>query len=142
MQPHTATSSTHAEYIAAYHATDECMWARSFHGELGLLKLSLLTTLYCDNEAAIKIANYHMVTPRSKHFNTKLHCVREKVSNGELALSFCPGKAYVADIFTKPLVASKFLPFRKELGLVESLVHDEKIHSHQQSEPPGSEDKR
>jgi hypothetical protein len=123
VQPHTATSSTHAEYIAAYHATSECMWARSFLGELGLLNLSLPTTLYCDNEAAIKIANYHMVTPRSKHFNTKLHCVREKVQDGELSLSFCPGKANVADIFTKPLVAAKFLPFRKELGLVESSVH-------------------
>jgi hypothetical protein len=123
VQPHTATSSTHAEYIAAYHATSECMWARSFLGELGLLNLSLPTILYCDNEAAIKIANYHMVTPRSKHFNTKLHSVREKVQEGELSLSFCPGKANVADIFTKPLGASKFLPFRKELGLVESPVH-------------------
>ena len=116
-------SSTHAEYIAAYHATSECMWARSFLGELGLLNLGLPTTLYCDNEAAIKIANYHMVTPRSKHFDTKLHCVREKVAEGQLALSFCPGKANVADIFTKPLSATKFISFRTELGLQESPVH-------------------
>jgi hypothetical protein len=121
VQPHTATSSTHAEYIAAYHATSECLWTRSFLGELGLLNLSLPTTLYCDNDAAIKIANYHMVTPRSKHFNTKLHSVREKVEEGELSLSFCPGKDNVADIFTKPLPKIKFLKFRQELGLEEIL---------------------
>ncbi len=120
VQPHTATSSTHAEYIAAYHATSECLWSRTFLGELGLLNTSLPTTLYCDNAAAINIANYHMCTPRSKHFNTKLHSVREKIENGELSLSFCPGKDNVADIFTKPLPKVKFLKFRSELGLQDS----------------------
>lgn len=123
VQPQTATSSTHAEYIATYHATAECLWTRTFLKELGLLNSAMPTTLYCDNEAAIKIANYHMVTPRSKHFETKLHCVREKVQNGEISLSFCPGKENVADIFTKPLPKMKFLNFRTELGLEDSSVH-------------------
>jgi hypothetical protein len=121
-QPLTATSSTHAEYVATYHATAECLWTRSFLKELGLLNSGLPTTLYCDNEAAIKIANYHMVTPRSKHFDTKLHSVREKVQSGEISLSFCPGKENVADIFTKPLPKLKFLMFRSELGLKDSSV--------------------
>jgi hypothetical protein len=119
-QSQTATSSTHAEYIAAYHATSECLWTRSFLGQLGLIDLSLPTTLSCDNEAAIKIASYHMVTPRSKHFDTKLHSVREKVENGELSFTFCPGKDNVADIFTKPLQKGKFIKFRDALGLLDS----------------------
>jgi hypothetical protein len=125
-QPHTATSSTHAEYVAAYQATAECLWTRTLLAELGLLNSALPTTLFCDNAAAIKIANYHMVTPRSKHFDVKLHAVRERVQSGELALSFCPGKDNVADIFTKPLKPLKFLQFRKELGLLDSSVHENK----------------
>lgn len=89
-QPQTATS-----YIAAYHATSECMWARSFLGELGLLNLSLPTTLFCDNEATIKISNYHMVKPRSKHFNTKLHCAREKVQPGNSLMGWITFKKTV-----------------------------------------------
>lgn len=122
-QSQTATSSTHAEYVATYHATAECLWTRSYLNELGLINPAAPTTLYCDNEAAIKIANYHMVTPRSKHFDTKLHAVREKVQNGEIALSFCPGKENVADIFTKPLPKTKFLKFRSELGMKDSSVY-------------------
>jgi transposase InsO family protein len=115
-QPETATSTTHAEYIAAYQATIECIWTRSFLSQLGLLE-NQPTVLYCDNDAALKIASYPMVTPRSKHFNTKYHYIREQISSGALALTFCKGKENTADIFTKPLPKTKFETFRSDLGL-------------------------
>ena len=101
-QPITATSSTHAEYIAAYHAAAECIWSRNFLSELGLLT-SGPTTLYCDNDAAIKIANFHMVTPRSKHFDTKFHYLREQVQKQVIQMTHCTGSNNIADIWTKPL---------------------------------------
>ena len=116
-QPTTATSSTHAEYIAAYHATAECIWLRSFLSALKMLP-SQATAIYCDNEPAINIAKYHMVTPRSKHFDTKYHFIREQVEAGTVSLQFCPGKDNVADIFTKPLLKHRFAKFRQELGLL------------------------
>ena len=115
-QLQTATSSTHAEYAAAYQATTEGVWTRSFLKAAGLLAIAP-TTLYCDNEAAIKIAKLHMVTPRSKHFDTKLHYVREQVEAGALSLQFCAGSDNVADIFTKPLGRLKFRRFRDLLGV-------------------------
>jgi hypothetical protein len=124
IQPQIATSSTHAEYIAAYHATSECLWIRTFLSELGLLNPALPTLLSCDNDAAIKIAKFHMITPRSKHFDTKFHFLRDKVATGEIALSFCPGKDNVADLLTKALPKLKFISFRSQLGLSDSLVHD------------------
>ena len=117
-QPQTATSSTHAEYIAAYHATAECLWLRNMLLEFQMIDASQATVLKCDNEAAIKIANYHMVTPRSKHFDPKFHFVREQVAEGNIALTFIPGKDNVADIFTKPLSKVKFSNFRAQLGLI------------------------
>ena len=122
-QPQQATSSTHAEYIACYQATSECTWIRNLLDELGLLDNTKPTVLFCDNEAAIKIANYHMVTPRSKHFDTKLHFIREKIESGEMAISFCRGNDNVADMFTKPLPKTKFAEYRDILGLKESPVY-------------------
>jgi hypothetical protein len=116
-QSQVATSSTHAEYIAAYHATTECLWTRTYLINLGLLQKGSATTLYCDNEPAIKIAQYHMVNPRSKHFEPKYHFVRQQLEQGTIQLVFCAGKDNVADIFTKPLGKTKFTRFTALLGL-------------------------
>jgi hypothetical protein len=129
----TATSSTQAEYIAAYHGATETNWLRSFLQELNQLDPNKATTIYCDNEAAIKLAQYHMVTPRSKSFDTKYHYLREQVEEGTIILTFCPGKDNVADIFTKPLSQSKFTRFRAALGvgppISENLEHVEPLGS-------------
>jgi hypothetical protein len=127
-QSTTATSSTYAEYIAAYHATAECLWIRSFLSELNLLD-SLPTEIFCDNEPAIKIAQYHMITPRSKHFDTKYHFVREQVEQATIALTHCPGKDNVADLFTKPLARVKFNHYCKQLGMSPRLQCDKIAHS-------------
>jgi hypothetical protein len=118
----TATSSTHAEYIAAYHSAAECIWARSFLQELGLISPNA-TTIYCDNEAAIKIAHFHMITPRSKHFNTKFHYLREQVINNYIDLQHVKGTNNLADIWTKPLGKLKFTTFCARLGIVPNPVH-------------------
>ncbi len=115
----TATSSTHAEYIAAYHAAAECIWARNFLSELGLLDLGP-TTLHCDNEAAIKLSKFHMVTPRSKHFDTKFHYLREQVATHTIDLIHCSGAENIADIWTKPLGSKKFSFFRTKIGVLPS----------------------
>ena len=73
------------------------------------------TQIFCDNEPAIKIAQFH---PRSKHFDTKYHFVREQVEEGTIVLTHCPGKDNVADLFTKPLAKIKFGSYCSQLGLV------------------------
>ena len=117
-QSKVATSSTHAGYIAAYSASCEAMWLRSLLAELNLLSSPTPTTLHCDNDAAVKIATHHMVTPRSKHFEIKLHALREHIRDGSLSLKLCPGSHNVADFFTKPLKPAKFNTFRSSLGIV------------------------
>ena len=116
-QTTTATSSTYAEYIAAYHAATECIWLRSFLSALKMLPPQA-TTVYCDNMPTIEIARFHMITPRTKHFDTKYHYLREQIECGAISLEHCPGKDNVADLFTKPLAKNKFRNFAKELGLV------------------------
>jgi hypothetical protein len=112
----TATSSTWAEYIALYHAAAECIRSRNFLAELGLL-IAGPTTLYCDNEAAIKIAQFHMVTPRSKQIDTKHHYIRQQVQKQTISIKHCPGASNIADIWTKPLKNIRFASLRSRLGL-------------------------
>lgn len=100
-----------------YHATAECIWARGFLAELGLLPDGP-TTLHCDNEASIQIANFHMINPRSKHFDTKYHYTRDQILNQTVALQHCPGALNVADIWTKALGLTKFSKFRTALGVL------------------------
>lgn len=121
-QPTTATSSTHAEYMAAYSAAAECIWLRSFLSSLDLLSPGCPTTIYCDNQAAIALSKDHMVNPRSKHFESKFHYVREQVRTGAVALQHCPGIENVADLLTKPLRITPFVKHRQALGLRLTLV--------------------
>jgi hypothetical protein len=58
-----------------------------------------------------------MINPRSKHFDTKFHYLREQVHKGVIHLGYIPGKENIADIWTKALGKSKFTYFRSQLGV-------------------------
>ena len=132
-QATTATSTTYAEYIASYHAAAECIWSRSFLSELGLLPPGP-TTLYGDNEAALKLAQFHMITPRSKHFDTKFHYIREQVHKKTIQIVHCPGEENIADIWTKPLGKERFMKFRSRLGVFPPLTRTTQLPSPQRVE--------
>ena len=67
-------STAEAEYVAVTHAAKECIWLCHLIGELSPSPLST-TTLYCDNQATLKLAtdnNYHM---RTKHIDICFHFI-------------------------------------------------------------------
>jgi hypothetical protein len=119
-QPFVSDSSAMAEYVAAYDASHEIVWARNFLSAMGLLDTDVPTVLETDNKAAVSIAKYHMITPKTKHFDLKLHYLREQVDLGQLRLKYVPSNLNTADIFTKPLASKKFIQFRGQLGLEEA----------------------
>ncbi|GJT70760.1 hypothetical protein Tco_1030046 [Tanacetum coccineum] len=58
-----ATSSTDAEYIAAFDASKEAVWIRKFISGLGVVPtIEEPINMYCDNTGAIAIAKDHGVT--------------------------------------------------------------------------------
>jgi len=54
---------------------------------------------------------------KTKHFNIKLFFVREVQKDNVVALVYCKTEEQIADIFTKPLPASKVEDPRTKLGV-------------------------
>ena len=95
-------STAEAKYVATTHAAKEAIWLRRLIFEL-LPSLKSTTTLYCDNQAALRLAtddNYHA---RTKHIDVRYHFIRQVIASGALRLVYCPTDDMTADILTKGL---------------------------------------
>jgi len=54
---------------------------------------------------------------RSKHRETRLHFLREKVSKKQLDVKYCSTEMQLADILTKDLKVNSFVVLRYKLGV-------------------------
>ena len=109
-------STAEAEYVAATHAAKECIWLRRLTGEL-FPELQTKTTLFCDNQAALKLAtddNYHA---RTKHIDIRFHFIRQVIASGAIDMVYCPTDDMMADILTKALPRWKVMCHGLGLGL-------------------------
>lgn len=78
---------------------------------------SLHVTVFEDNSACLQLAQMELprTTPRSKHFATKYHWFRSKLTDYRITLKACLTASMVADIMTKGLRATRFEELRKLL---------------------------
>jgi len=95
----TATSTTEAEYVAVSTATSQVVYLRSLLVDLDERQLTP-TFVGCDNRAAIILAKDAASRGRTKHFDVKLHHIREKVGK-EINLTFVSTTENRADVLTK-----------------------------------------
>ena len=97
-----------AEYIGLSLAARHAAWINGFMEEIGY-PLPNPLPIFCDNEAAIKVANGEEITfKRSKHMNVKYHAVRDRVSKNEISVTYVASTENIADQFTKALSKEKF----------------------------------
>ena len=80
-------------------------------------KLPGPTTIYADNQAAIKHAKLEGVTARTKHFDIRLQHSRDLQQKGILNLTYIKSSKNTADIFTKGLPTPAHQRHVKGLGL-------------------------
>ncbi|GJY66848.1 retrotransposon protein, putative, ty1-copia subclass [Tanacetum coccineum] len=96
-----ATSSTDAEYIAAFDASKEAVWIRKFIYGLGVVPtIEEPINMYCDNTGAIAIAKDHGVTKGARHFRAKVHYLRETIEMGDVRIEKVDTDDNLADPFT------------------------------------------
>ena len=61
------------------------------------------STIFCDNNCAILLANNLEFYTRTKHIDTQVNLIREITKTGKVILEWISGKEQIADGHTKPL---------------------------------------
>ncbi|KAL0561214.1 hypothetical protein IC582_001636 [Cucumis melo] len=74
--------------------------------------------LFCDNKAAISIANNLVQHDRTKYVEIDQHFVKERLDSGSICIPYIPSSQQVADILTKGLLRRYFDLCVSKLGLI------------------------
>jgi len=98
----TATSSTEAEFLAAVLAAKHVKYLRAILLELGFKQFGP-TTIYEDNQSAIKMINARVPTERSRHIDIQHFALQDWKDNGDIVMEYIPGILNPSDDLTKPL---------------------------------------
>ena len=115
-QKTVALSSTEAEYMALSDCSRQAVWISSILQEL---RMSIGTVpIAGDNQGSIFISSNPVQEKRSKHIDIRYHYVRDCIEGKKFAIFFVDGVSNPADLFMKNLGETKFVTFRKQLGLV------------------------
>ena len=102
-----ATSTTEAEYISLFVASQEAMFLRGIVGEL-LNDAPQVALIRCDNNGALALAKNPVFHKRSKHIDVKYHAIRERVNNHCIQIARVDSGDNIADCLTKPLDGTSF----------------------------------
>ena len=114
-QTSVALSTTEAEFVAASEAAKEIIRLTRLLNEISVLVAT--PVLKVDNMSALKLVKNPAFLKRTKHIEVHHYFVREKYEEGQLTLEHISGDEQVADIFTKPLMKTRFEFLRPLLGL-------------------------
>jgi hypothetical protein len=112
-----ATSTYGSECIAMSSLVQEAMYLKKLLRDLGLEQRPM--PLLGDNQAANSFMENPIQDGKSKHIDVCFKLIRERVSNGDVKVSYVKSNDNLADIFTKPLTGRKFVEMRERLNLRE-----------------------
>lgn len=100
-QKTVSSSSCEAEYVSAAHCCKSILFIKSLIQELA--SEDIPTTLYIDNQSALKLIHTGQMKTDTKHIQVKYHFISEAFDNGVFKMKYCPTDYNIADIFTKSL---------------------------------------
>ena len=101
-QNKVTTSAAEAKYASIAQVTKEATWLQNLFLELGFPQRKP-TIIFSDNQSALAIGHNYQYHSRSQQFNTKNHCIHEKIKQKVINVWYCPTSQMTADIMTKPL---------------------------------------
>ena len=116
-QDTVAMSTCEAEYMAASHAANECVWAASFIQEVKIDKFPRIVKIYIDNISAINLSKNSISHARTKHIDIRAHFLRELVEDRKIEFTYISTEKQVADSLTKGVPAAKTIFCRESMGV-------------------------
>jgi hypothetical protein len=76
-----------------------------------------IVPLLCDNSSAISVAKNLVFHKRMKHLEVRHHFLRDHVEQRDIKMRYIDTERQLADIFTKPLDASRFAALREGISV-------------------------
>ena len=106
-QSSISQSSCEAEYVASASLANEVVWWRQFLSEVSVSPVGP-TVLFCDNLAAVGLAEHAGSFEATKHFRLRYHVLRKYQAEGDVRVVWCPSSEQLADILTKNVSVKSF----------------------------------
>jgi hypothetical protein len=97
--------------------TAEFTWLLYLLCEIGI-NLPTPLVLFCDNTSVLHLTVNLVFHARTKHIESDVHFVHEKVAASALVTRFVPTHLQIADVFTKALSKDAFQWLRSKLGIM------------------------
>ncbi|KAA0042075.1 Cysteine-rich RLK (RECEPTOR-like protein kinase) 8 [Cucumis melo var. makuwa] len=116
-----ARSSVEAEYRAMSLGICEKIWLQKVLSDLHQ-GCEIPLKLFCDNKAAISIANNSVQHDKTKHVEIDCHFIKERLDNRSICILYIPSNQQVADVLTKGLLILHFNLCVSKLGLIDIYV--------------------
>lgn len=101
------------------HFSTDLIWLQSLFKDLHL-SISRPPTLWCDNLSTIHLSANQVLHFKTKHVEIDIYFVCDLVLQKHLTVCHLLASAQIADIFTKLLSASWFLPLKRKLNVCSS----------------------
>ncbi|CAL8151472.1 unnamed protein product [Prunus armeniaca] len=111
-----ALSSAEAEFRGITKGICELLWLRKLLTELGYKPTSTMN-LFCDNRAAIAIAQNPVQHDRTKHVEVDRHFIKQKLEAKVFQFPFVKSEDQLADILTKAISSKVFHNSLDQLGI-------------------------
>ncbi|KAA0048527.1 transportin-3 isoform X1 [Cucumis melo var. makuwa] len=102
-----ARSSAEAEYRAMSLGICEEIWLQKVLSDLHQ-ECETPLKLFCDNKAAISIANNPVQHDRTKHVEIDRHFIKERLDSGSICIPYIPSSQQITDVLTKGLLRPHF----------------------------------
>nr|GEU81860.1 hypothetical protein [Tanacetum cinerariifolium] len=114
----TVMFATEAEYIAASEAAMEAVWIRNFILRLGIIPtINEPIKMFCDNLAALLIANELRVQRGARHYHRRYHYICKFIVLGEINILKVNIDDNLANLFTKALPIGKLTQHARSMEL-------------------------
>jgi len=95
-----ARSSAEAKFRGMAHGLCEMLWIKGVLQDLGI-QCSRPVSLFCDNKAAIQIAQNPVQHDHTKHVEIDRHFIKEKLDQKIIQFPFVKSESQLVDILTK-----------------------------------------